>query len=132
MKTKRIWANLAVSDLKRTRDFYTTLGFTVSGSEESKELVSFSFGENNFIINFFLKHIIESNAKLKFSDLQSDNEIIFSISADSKKEVNAWKEQVIQAGGKVFAEPYEIGEGYTFGFSDPDHHKFNVLYWPGM
>jgi uncharacterized protein len=132
MKTTQIWANFAVSDLKRTTDFYTALGFTSNNSMNSDELTSFSFGDHNFIINFFLKNIIEKNTKMKFSDVNDSNEIIFSLSAKNKEEVNFWKENVIKAGGKIFAEPYEIGEGYTLGFSDPDGHKFNVLYWPGM
>lgn len=132
MKTNQIWANFAVADLERTTKFYTELGFTSNNSMDSNELTSFSFGDHNFIINFFLKNIIEENSKMKFSNLNDGNEIIFSLSAKSKDEVNLWKENVIKAGGKIFADPYEIGEGYTFGFTDPDGHKFNVLYWPEM
>jgi uncharacterized protein len=132
MKTKQIWANLAVQDIDLTTKFYTALGFTSNNSMKSDELTSFSFGENGFIINFFLKNVLEANTKTKFSDLQTGNETIFSLSATSKDEVDQWMAIVIKAGGKIFADPYEIGEGYTFGFSDPDGHKFNVLYWPGM
>ncbi len=130
MITKQIWANLAVTDLDRTTKFYTDLGFKLNNS--NSELTSISFGENNFIINFFLKDIIEKNTKMEFSNLKQGNEIIFSLSAESKEEVDEWTQKVTKAGGKIFAEPYEIGEGYTFGFSDPDGHKFNILYWQGM
>lgn len=132
MKTKQIWANLAVEDLERTTKFYEALGFTSNNSMKSDELTSFSFGENNFIINFFLKHVLETNTKMSFSNLYTGNEIIFSLSAGSKNEVDEWVKTIEKAGGSIFASPYEIKEGYTFGFSDPDGHKFNVLYWPGM
>ncbi|WP_027379444.1 VOC family protein [Chryseobacterium daeguense] len=132
MKTSQIWANFAVAELERTTNFYTALGFASNNSMNSDELTSFSFGENKFIINFFLKNGIEKNTKSKFSDTENGNEIILSLSADSKEQVDEWVEAVKNAGGKVVAEPYKIGEGYTFVFSDPDGHKFNVLYWPGM
>jgi len=132
METKQIWANLPVADLERTTKFYEELGFTSNNSMKSDELTSFSFGKNNFIINFFLKDILEKNTKMSFSDLKTGNEIIFSLSAGSKDEVDGWVKTVEKAGGSIFAAPYEIKEGYTFGFSDPDGHKFNVLYWPGM
>ena len=132
MKMKQIWGNLAITDIERTNKFYTALGFKSNGEKNSKELTSFSCGENNFIINFFLKDVIEKNTKTHFSDLKNDNEIIFSLSAESRDQVNEWMEIVKNAGGKISVEPYEIGEGYTFVFSDPDGHKFNVLYWPGM
>jgi uncharacterized protein len=134
MKTKQIWANLAANDLQRSTKFYTELGFKTNGSDSSQaqELVSFSFGENNFIINFFLKDILRDNTHSEITDLKNGNEIIFSLSAQSKEEVNEWVEIVINAGGKITVEPYEIKQGYTFVFADPDRHKFNVLYWPGM
>ena len=53
MKPKRIWANLTVEDLERTTKFYTELGFKSNGA--SKELTSFLFGQNDFVIHFFLK-----------------------------------------------------------------------------
>lgn len=132
MKTKQIWANLPISNLERATKFYEELGFTADNSVKSDQLISFSFGDNNFIINFFLKDILENNTKMKFSDLKTGNEIIFSLSAQSKEEVDEWVKVVEKAGGTISAAPYKIEEGYTFGFTDPDGHAFNVLYWPGM
>ena len=134
MKTKQIWANLATNDLERTTKFYTELGFKANDCNRSQapELTSFSFGENDFIVNFFLKDVLQKNTHSAIADLKNGNELIISLSAESKDEVNQWVEIVKKAGGKITIEPYEIGPGYTFVFSDPDGHKFNVLYWPGM
>jgi uncharacterized protein len=134
MKPKQIWANLASNNLERTTKFYTQLGFRANNSDgsQAQELTSFSFGENGFIINFFLKDIFQKNTHTEITDLKNGNEIIFSLSAGSREEVNEWMEAVKKAGGKITVEPYEIREGYTFVFSDPDGHKFNILYWPGM
>jgi predicted lactoylglutathione lyase len=101
-------------------------------SSQAQELTNFSFGENDFIINFFLKDILQNNTHTKIADLKDGNEIILSLSAETKKEVNEWVEIVKKAGGRITVEPYEIGQGYTFVFSDPDGHKINILYWPGM
>ena len=134
MKTKQIWANLATSDLERTSEFYTALGFKANSgnSSQNRELVSFSFGDNDFIINFFLTDIFQTNTHSQITDLKSGNEVIFSLSAESKEKVDEWVDLVKKAGGTITAEPYEIGQGYTFVFADPDGHKFNILYWPGM
>ena len=83
-------------------------------------------------MNFFRKDILQKNTRSEILDLKDGNEAIFSLSAESKEEVDGWVEMVKRAGGKIAFEPYEIGQGYTFVFSDPDGHKFNVLYWPGM
>lgn len=126
MKTKMIWANFAIEDLDRTTDFYTKLGFKSNG--RSNELTSFFFSDNSFIIHFFLKDILEKNTKVAFSNRQNPNEIIFTLSAETKEEVDQWAKSITDAGGKIDSEPQEFGDGYYgFVFSDPDGHKFNVF-----
>jgi len=131
MRPKKIWANLATNDLQRTFDFYSKLGFEAT-SAHSHGLVSISIGESSFVINFFLKDILQSNTCTPITDLKSGSEVIISLSAEGREEVNHWVDTVRKAGGEISVEPYEIGPGYTFVFADPDGHKFNVLYWPGM
>ncbi|WP_428231776.1 VOC family protein [Flavobacterium sp.] len=130
MKTSKIWANLGVENLDITTKFYSDLGFKPNGHNTNKELRSFLFGDNNFIIHFFIKERFKWAVNDEVADLKLGNEIIFSLSAENKDEVDQWLIAVKKAGGKVFAEPQDYGEGYFFGFSDPDGHKFNVLYWP--
>jgi predicted lactoylglutathione lyase len=127
MKPKKIWSNLAVNDLERTTKFYTALGFKSNG--RSKELTSFFFGEDNFIMHFFLKDIIETNVKTKFITGGNGSEVIFTLSAENKNQVDNWAKEVVRAGGKIISEPEEFGEGYYgFVFADPDGHKFNVFF----
>lgn len=127
MNPKKIWANLAVSDLDRTTQFYTQLGFKFNG--RSNELTSFIFGDNQFIIHFFLKDILQANTKIAISDSQNSNEIIFTLSAESREQTDLWAKEVEDAGGTIFSKPEAFGQGYYgFVFSDPDGHKFNVFY----
>ena len=127
MNPGKIWSNLAVSSLERTTKFYTELGFKSNG--HSKELTSFFFGENNFIIHFFLKDVLETKTKIEFNDSNKSNEVVFTLSAESKDDVDNWAKDVERAGGKIISQPEEFGKGYYgFVFADPDGHKFNVFY----
>lgn len=127
MNPKKIWANYAVSDLDRTTKFYTELGFKSNG--RSEELTSFFVGEVNFVMHFFLKSILESNTQSKMTDAQIANEIIFTLSAESKDQVDTWAKEIERAGGKLVSKPEEFGKGYYgFVFADPDGHRFNVFY----
>jgi len=132
MKTRMIWANLISNDLDATSKFYSDLGFTQNQGHGSSDLVSFSFSESGFIINFFTETGIKMGKEGQWVDAKRENEVLFSLSADSKEEVYQWLETAKAAGAKIFEEPANIGEGYSFGFADPDGHKYNVLYWPGM
>lgn len=127
MKPKKIWANLGVTDLDRTTKFYSELGFTFNG--DSKELTSFLVGEDNFVINLFLKDKLKTGMKGEIVDLKYGNEVIFTLSADSKAEVDNWENEVKKAGGTIISQTEEFGAGYYgFVFADPDGHRFNVFY----
>ncbi len=127
MNPKKIWANLAVSDLERTTKFYTTLGFKFNGS--NKDLTSFLVGDSNFVIHFFLKEVLRANTKSEIADLQHANGVVFTLSAESKEQTDTWAKEVEQAGGKIISAPEAFGPGYYgFVFADPDGHKFNVFY----
>lgn len=126
MNPKKIWANLAVSDLHRTTKFYSALGFRSNGS--SKDLTSFFMGDENFIVHFFLKEVLTTNVKMELTDPLHANEIVFTLSAESKEQADSWAEEVEKAGGKIVTPPEAFGPGYYgFLFADPDGHKFNVF-----
>jgi uncharacterized protein len=132
MKTKKIWSNLGVKDLARTTKFYTDLGFKPNG-KPSNELTSFCVGEANFIMHFFLEDILKTRMNMVIADSQKVNEILFTLSAESKEQVDNWEKEVERAGGKIISKPEEFGKGYYgFVFADPDGHRYNVFYMEGL
>lgn len=132
MKFKQIWANFAVENIERTEKFYTDLGlklnYSNAKSDDKPKLVSFFFGESDFVIHFFEKEQLEFAMNDKVANLENGNEIIFSISAKTEAEVNLWEEKVKESGGKIFRKAERQEDGYYYCvFADPDGHKFNVL-----
>ena len=125
MKSKKIWANFSVKDAKRTREFYTQLGFTPNKMDYPK-LASFLFGDDDFVIHFF-----EEGSQIDEylpGGVRNASEIIFTLSADTEAEVKEWEGKVKGAGGKIFKDAGRDEAGYYgFVFADPDGHKFNVL-----
>ncbi len=67
--------------------------------------------------------------KVKFADTKNAIEVMFTLSAESKDQVDKWAKEVEKAGGTIRSRPEEFGEGYYgFVFADPDGHTFNVFY----
>jgi uncharacterized protein len=127
MLPKKIWANLTVKDVQRTADFYKQLGCKTNVSAAGG-LVCVYFAEEGFIINFFDPKTSDFNMFGKIADLQSGNEIMFSISAETELEVQEWETEAVKAGGKIFKPAGRDANGFYYcGFADPDGHKFNVL-----
>ena len=131
MKSKQVWGNFSVQDAKRTRQFYTQLGFTPSKQNNIPKLASFLFGENDFVIHFFEKG--SQIDEFLTSGSKTNSEIIFTLSAETEAEVNEFADKVKDAGGNLFQKVRRDENGYYgFAFADPDGHKFNVLLMDNM
>lgn len=63
------------------------------------------------------------------SDTAKGAEVLFSVGADNRVQVDDIANRAKTAGGIVFGEPRESnGFMYGCGFCDPDGHRWNVLY----
>lgn len=125
----RVWANLPVKDVARTRTFYTSLGFRPAvGYDNGDQLASFLFGDEQFMVHFFPENAFATAARTPAADPRRGSEVLFTLSAQSRPEVDEWVDSVREAGGTVFAQPEEVGTMYGCGFADPDGHRWNVLY----
>jgi len=131
MKSKKIWANYSVKDAKRTRQFYTQLGFTPNNTNNYPKLASFSFGDDDFVIHFF-----EQGSRIDeylTSGSKTNSEIIFTLSAETEEEVKEFANKVQEAGGDILKQVRRDEDNYYgFAFADPDGHKFNVLLMDNM
>lgn len=127
MKPKSIWANLTVSDLERTTRFYNALGFEANGTPNS-QLTSFFFGDSKLVIHFFARDVLQANVNMELTDPQQTNEVIFTLSAETRDQVDRWADEIRDAGGLLVSEPESKDGFYGFVFADPDGHKFNVFH----
>ena len=67
--------------------------------------------------------------KVKIADTKNAIEVMFTLSAESKDQVDKWAKEVETANGKIISKPEEFGKGYYgFVFADPDGHRSNVFY----
>ncbi|MFH5831976.1 VOC family protein [Halalkalibaculum sp. DA384] len=129
IQDREVWANLPVEDVEQTREFYRELGFKPNEGRNGEHLASFLVVDSDFIVHFFQRDMFEQASGGNAADLTKRNEIMFTISADSKSEVDEWARKAKKAGGSLFNKPAEIQNGwYGCGFADPDGHKWNVFY----
>lgn len=126
---KQIWINLPVKDIGRSTAFYKALGFTQTPHGNSEASVGFMFGDNNFVIMMFLEQVFRSIVQTEIADTRINTEMLISIDAESREEVDALAQALSDAGGTVFSTPAE-SQGYMYGcgFADPDGHRWNILY----
>ena len=128
--TKEFWVNLPVKDIKRSRAFFTEIGFSLNQRYgNSDESASFLIGDKNIVLMLFVEPIFKTFTRHEISDTGQSTEVLFSIDAESREEVDALAKKVSNAGGIIFSKPEEHqGWMYGFGFTDPDGHRWNVLH----
>jgi len=130
MKYNNIWLNLPVKDASISRNFYQKIGFTLNNRYGNNETSSsFFIGEHNLVLMLFQQDLFSSFVATDISQLNYSNEVLFSLSAESKTEVDQMVDLVETAGGGIYSSPREAqGWMYGMGFADPDGHKWNLLF----
>ena len=127
--TKQIWLNLPVKNIEKSKAFFTQLGFTFNEQHETKTSACLMIGDSNFVVMLFSDSVFESFVQNRINDTKSSTEVLISIDAQSRLEVDETALKVIEAGGTIFAKPAENqGWMYGCGFQDLDGHRWNVLY----
>jgi uncharacterized protein len=125
-----IWINLPVRDLGRSIAFFTAIGFVRNpGQGNTDHSASFSVGEKKVVLMLFVQEVFSGFTTQPVADTSKGTEVLFSLGANSRSEVDEIADRADAAGGTVFAKPGESnGFMYGCGFCDPDGHRWNVLF----
>lgn len=125
-----IWLNLPVKDLPNSVKFFTEIGLTRNPGPGNSEIsASFTIGEKKVVLMLFSQEVFSGFTNHALADTAKGTEVLFSLGAASRDEVNDMANRAKAAGGTLFAEPRESnGFMYGCGFCDPDGHRWNVLF----
>ncbi|WP_417942504.1 VOC family protein [Flavobacterium sp. RS13.1] len=127
--TKQIWLNLPVKDVAKAKDFFWKIGFSFNEQHDTPTSTCMLVGEGHFVVMLFEESVFAGFSQNGITDTNSGSEILISIDAENREEVDELAEKVKAAGGTVFAPPSESqGWMYGCGFTDLDGHRWNVLF----
>ena len=124
---KQIFINLAVTDLQKSMDFYTALGFTNNPlfSDDAGKCMVWS--ENIFVM--ILTHEkFATFATKPIADTKSNVAALFSLSVESVDEVNSIMTNGLQAGGIEPSERKDYGFMQQRTIEDFDGHTWEIFY----
>jgi uncharacterized protein len=128
MAEVRFWNTLAVEDVERARAFYSALGFTV-GDVPGMEGVTVAPSEG-YLVCLFSTKAFAGMIPGGICDTRRSQEIVQSMSVDSREGVDALAAKAKAAGAHMIGEPKDQPYGYGCGFADPDGHVWAVLWMP--
>ena len=128
--TNDIWLNLPVKDLAKSIHFFIQIGFSHNpGPGNTAHSASFLVGDKKVVLMLFAQDMFAGFTRQQLADTSKVSEVLFSLGALSREDVDNYANNAKSAGGTVFAEPGESnGFMYGCGFCDPDGHRWNALF----
>jgi len=127
--TKQIWLNLPVKEVAKSKAFFSKIGFSFNEEHDTPSSTCMVIGEGKFVIMLFEESLFASFSQNNLTDTKASSEILISIDAESREQVDELAKKVAEAGGNVFGTPDESqGWMYGCGFADLDGHRWNVLF----
>jgi predicted lactoylglutathione lyase len=128
--TKELWINLPVKDVNISKEFFTSLGFVFNPRfSNNNDMACITIGTKQINVILVTEATFTRFTKSNTADTSQAAEVLFSIDAESRAEVDEMARKAADAGGNVFSKPGE-SQGWMYGcaFADPDGHRWNVLY----
>ena len=126
MATK-IFVNLPVKDLNKSKEFFTRLGFTINPQFTDEKAACVVISEDIYAM-ILTENFFKTFTKKDIVDAGKSTEAIIALSADSKEKVNEMADKAIEAGGKQSLDPQDHGFMYQRSFQDLDGHLWEVLW----
>ena len=124
---KQIFINLAVSDLQKSMDFYTALGFTNNPQFSDDAGKCMVWGENIFVM--ILTHEkFATFATKPIADTKSNVAALFSLPVERIDEVNSIVTNGLQAGGIERSEMKDYGFMQVRTIEDFDGHTWEIFF----
>ena len=124
---KQIFINLAVSDLQKSTDFYSALGFTNNPQFSDDTGKCMVWSETIFEM-LLTQEKFATFATKPIADTKSAVAGLFSLSMDSTDEVNRTMENGLKAGGKEPNEMRDYGFMQQRTIEDFDGHTWEVFF----
>jgi len=127
---KQFWISLPVKDINKSKEFFTQLGFKFNTKYgNSPNSASLLVGEKDVVVMLFDEPSFKGFTNNEITSTKQSTEVLLSIDAQSKEEVDEMAKKAIEAGGASNHKPTEM-KGWMYGcvFSDIDGHRWNVLY----
>lgn len=124
---KQIFINLPITDLKRSMDFYSKIGFTNNPQFTDETAACMILSDEIFVM--LLTHAkFKEFIKKEIADTKKTTAVINSLSMNNNDEVNDFMTKALKAGGTEPTEARDYGFMQQRSIEDPDGHLWEVFY----
>jgi predicted lactoylglutathione lyase len=125
--SRKLFVNLPVRDLKKSMNFFSTLGFTFNKQFTNDQGACMVISEEAFVM-LLSEPFFKTFTRQALCDTSTATEGLFALSCESKAEVDGLVKKAIAAGGRHAMDAQDHGFMYGWSFYDLDGHHWEVLW----
>ena len=126
MSTK-IFVNLPVKDLNRSVDFFSKLNYKINPQFTDDKAGCVVIGEDNYVM-LVTENFFKTFTQKAIADAKRSTEVIVSLSAESRHQVDEMIEKAIECGAREYGKTQDYGWMYQRGYQDLDGHLWEIIY----
>jgi predicted lactoylglutathione lyase len=126
-RSRKVFVNLAVNDLKKSMDFFSKLGFTFNPKFTDENAACMILSSEGYVM-LLREPFFKSFTKREPCDTSRQNEALIALSCENRAEVDDMVRTAIANGGKPAMDPQDHGFMYGSSFYDLDGHHWEVLW----
>jgi predicted lactoylglutathione lyase len=122
-----IFVNLPVTDLDRSVEFFTSLGFTFNSQFTDENATCMVINDQSFVM-LLVRPFFATFVSKDLADPATTTGAIVTVSAESRAEVDTLVDRALELGGAATKEPQDEGFMYGRSFYDLDGHAWEVMW----
>jgi predicted lactoylglutathione lyase len=124
---RKIFVNLAVRDLNRSKEFFSRLGFEFNPQFTDDKAACMVLSEEGYVM-LLREQFFKTFTKKSVCNTATHNEALLALSCESRAEVDALVNKAVANGGSHAMPAQDHGFMYAWSFFDPDGHHWEVLW----
>jgi uncharacterized protein len=125
--TTKIFVNLAVKDLDRSKAFFAKLGYKFNPQFTDATAASMVISEDIYAMLLTEAKFKEFTRK-EIADASKTTEVLTCLSADSRAKVDGIVDIALKSGATEAGEPMDHGFMYARSFNDLDGHIWEYMW----
>ncbi|RZS44377.1 putative lactoylglutathione lyase [Herbihabitans rhizosphaerae] len=116
---------LPVTDVAKSKEFFTALGFTVNPYVDDEKLCNIVLNDGSSLM-LYAREVFTSYTGVAVPDPASAREVMNGFAAESREQVDEIAAKALAAGGGSLGDAQENGGLYMRAFTDLDGHWWSV------
>ena len=124
---RKLFVNIPVRDVQRAITFFEALGFAFNPQFTDPTATCMLVGEDAYFM-LLNRERFTGFSKRPTGDPRTETNALFSLSVNSREEVDAMVEKAVAAGGSHAADKQDHGFMYGWSFYDLDGHHWEVFW----